>query len=154
MKKVSFEDKVKSMKFSEIMQTMITGLKYPRTKIDMQTYGKSEKGVCYGCAATNAILRLGNVKEITPLINTTAGRAELTNCESVYFLDCFESAIDSLRRGNLDWYLDYAHSIGIAKIPEKFIEDIRRLPILSTETYHEYLSAYQKVCTQIKKAGY
>ena len=57
----NFKEKVQAMSAKEIIMAMVEGLRNPVTKIHMGTYGKVEGDVCYGCAATNAICKIGKI---------------------------------------------------------------------------------------------
>jgi hypothetical protein len=154
---MDFEEKVKSMKFSEIMQAMITGLNKPNVTVNMDTFGWA-KGFwifkkCFGCAATNAVCEISGVKFNRHNIDDNVARAEAVKT-SYLFLDRFEGAINQLRLGNEFWYNHYAQMGGFAKIPAKFLKTIDALPELSTENYKALLSVYQEVCDKIKKAGF
>src|SRR5690606_32735940 len=95
-----FEKKVKSMTAHDIIMAMVEGLRNPRTKIDMRTFGKMEEGICYGCAATNAVLHIMEAKDEEVV-------GHILECENeTYddFLFRFERAIDYLRGGDVDNY--------------------------------------------------
>ena len=151
-KKISFEEKVKSMKFSEIMKAMIDGLEKPVVEVNMATYGIHVNGVCYGCAATNAICKIGKIK--LDKTNIESGKHSEALNVGVFFVDHFESAIDALRQGLCNRYNKTAYLIEIAPVPTEFIDVIVQLPTLTTYNYKENLIEYKKVYQQIKKAGY
>lgn len=162
MKKKNFEEKIKSMKFSQIMKAMIDGLKKPVTNINMGTFGTSEERkkddgipyiICWGCAATNAVLKISNIKTLEKHINTYKERSEIVDCEE-YFLIKFEVAIDALRQGSSYVYNFNASKIEIAQIPAEFKSLIDNLPPLETSNYEERLPLYEKAYKSIKKAGY
>src|SRR5690606_19420730 len=97
MNYTEFENKVKSMTAHDIIMSMVDGLRYPRTEIDMWTFGAIEEGVCYGCAATNAILHImgvDNYEYVNEHIRTSLG-----NKNRPPFVTQFEHAIDRLRCG-------------------------------------------------------
>lgn len=136
MNRTDFENKVKSMTAHDIIMAMVEGLRNPRTKIDMGTYGKMEEGICYGCAATNAVLHImeANEEEVV---------GHILECENeIYddFLFKFERAIDYLRGGNVDNYNGYAAYHGFALItPIPGIE----LPCLDDNYTEEQLKEYE-----------
>lgn len=134
-----FEKKVKSMSAHDIIMAMVEGLRQPRTEIDMGTFGDMEDGICYGCAATNAILNIMEVKE-------DEIKDYIYGCES--FADkpsevcMFESAIDCLRQGNVYQYNRYAMNVGfalIATMPGQV------LPRLENDYTEEQLQEYVKL---------
>lgn len=142
--KISFEDKVRAMSAKEIIMSMVDGLMHPTTRVNMSTYGYSYRflGVnikCYGCAATNTILKIGGIKykHLIADINSKSSRAKLMDT-SYTFLDRFESAIDYLRLGMVKEYNLVALEIGISKINK----GNRGLPELHTYTYKEDLHDY------------
>lgn len=57
---MNFQDKIQSMKASEIIRAMISGLRKEHVKIDMTTFGAARNGTCFGCAATNAVCEISN----------------------------------------------------------------------------------------------
>src|SRR5690606_26829188 len=107
-----FEHKVKTMSAHDIIMSMVEGLRKPRTEIDMYTFGRIKEGICYGCAATNAILHVmdaGTKEEVVDHISAS-------NAYRSYAMKKFELAIDWLRRGRMDMYNEVAVVFGIAKI--------------------------------------
>src|SRR5690606_29411818 len=96
-----FENKVKSMSAHDIIMSMVDGLRNPRTKIDMSTYGLIINGICYGSAATNAILHIMDAKEeeVKDHIHTSQS---WNNCPLV--VSQFELAIERLRKGYVHLY--------------------------------------------------
>src|SRR5690606_17130474 len=133
------EKKVKSMTAHDIIMAMVEGLRNPRTKIDMDTFGGIRDGICYGCAATNAILHIMDAEE-------EEVRDHILECESHAYrtlnLSIFENAIDYLRRGMVDLYNQYASHLGIAQVtPMLGLE----LPSLSNNYTEEQLQEYVKL---------
>lgn len=121
---MKFEDKVKSMKAYEIIQAMMKSLENPTVKLDLTTYGEvKEKNimglfkreVCYGCAATNTICQISGIKLNVNNISFRSNRSQAINSD-YNFLESFEYAIDSLRRGDITNYNHYAEKHGFAKI--------------------------------------
>ena len=133
-----FEKTVKAMSASEIIMAMVKGLRNPVTNIKMATFGEIENGVCFGCAATNAICHISGTthKELLDVIKVSVvGLSE----ESGGFVDKFECAINELREGWLDGYNTYAGELGIARI--EYVEDLE-LPELDDDYGNEDLEAY------------
>lgn len=91
-----FENKVKSMSAYDIIMAMVEGLRNPRTRIDMSTFGSIRNGICYGCAATNAILHIMNAngEEVKSHVTYTS------TCDDSPLYE-FECAINDLRCGLL-----------------------------------------------------
>ena len=153
----NFEDKVKSMKASEIVQAMIDSLKEPVYKIDMDTFGMTFEGVCYGCAATNTIAKIsGEFVEFNCDNKSYVQWSDKLKIDPD-FLWNFEMAIDSLRSGNLLHYAKYAEKAGFATLPLAIWEsqsgpDYSRLPVLTSVSYLENLPHYEALVETIKLA--
>lgn len=127
-----FSDKVKRMSAAEIIMAMVKGLENPSVKVDMHTFGTSrkeslffglfKKDVCYGCAATNTICKIANVKfnRITIQYRDLAVNEEKYQSQKEKeFIYLFERAIDELRRGSISDYNILANAIDIAIITNK-----------------------------------
>jgi hypothetical protein len=97
--------KLRSLTTKEVIMAMVEGLENPKTKIDMFTYGEVMGGVCYGCAATNAICRIFDIDKPEEYFVPCNGGFEntpLTKIEKRDDISNFELAVDSLRMGYLD----------------------------------------------------
>lgn len=132
-----FERKIRSMSAHDIIMSMVEGLRNPKTKIDMGTYRAIRNGVCFGCAATNAVLHIMNANE-EEVRSHVAYRQKCDNFQLRYF----EYAINRLRLGWLDWYNEYAAHLGLAQIvpiPEQ------ELPRLGNDYTEEQLKEYEKL---------
>lgn len=146
---MKFEDKVKSMKFTDIMQAMIDGLRNPKTEINMLSTGHSLHGRCFGCAATNTICQISGKMFDSSNISSRESRAKLINTSSD-FIYCFEMAIDALRKGSYYGYNMQAVIGGFAQMPIQFILELNSLPALHTDNYKFLLDTYQDLCNKIK----
>ena len=110
----NFEKTVRAMSAKQIIMAMVKGLRHPKTTVRMGTFGGfSNKGICYGCTATNAIYTIAKVMPDPAMIGKDTDRAKQVNAKKEFLLE-FESAIDYLRQGNLYGYNLYAKKIGIA----------------------------------------
>ena len=153
----NFEDKVKSMKASEIVQAMIDSLKEPVYKIDMDTFGMTFEGVCYGCAATNTIAKIsGEFVEFNCDKNSYVQWSDKLKVGSD-FLWNFEMAIDYLRSGDLLYYAKYAEKAGFGTLPLAIWEsqsgpDYSRLPVLTSVSYLKNLHHYEALVEALKLA--
>lgn len=107
------EQKIRSMSAKEIVLAMLDGIKNPVTRIDMDTFGEVEDEVCYGCAATNLICKLGDFSPLEELSSLGARKYSATA-----FLQAFEESIDLLRMGALHLYNINAREFVFAEIPE------------------------------------
>lgn len=86
------EQKIKLMTAKEIILAMVDSLKNPVTKVLMSTFGFKENGICYGCAATNTICKLGGLDPYIELGERDSKRRKYVN--NSIFLNYFEEAID------------------------------------------------------------
>lgn len=128
---MTLTEKVQGMTAKEIIIAMVQGLRNPMTIIDMGDFGYRREGVCYGCAATNTICSL---------MEDTEHLMPKEGCR-VYFepiVNDFESAINDLRKGDIEGYNFY----GFAQIKE--VEGIE-LPYLATNYTQEELDIYEQL---------
>lgn len=111
-------EKIKALSAKEIILLMVEAIKNPVTVLDMDTFGVIEKGVCYGCAATNVICKLNSFNTDYLLKNNFGISTShlFSDGEERVFIAAFEDAIDSLRLGSLNSYNYVAERIGIAEI--------------------------------------
>lgn len=137
----NFKEKVQAMSAKEIIMTMVEGLRNPVTKINMSTYAKVHGNVCYGCAATNAICKIGKISldDFLKVEPYNSMQTFAKNLDHRKFIVMFETAIDYLRTGNIINYNVYANEISIAKI---VIPDGFKLPILENGYTEEDLQKY------------
>lgn len=133
-----FENKIKSMSAYDIIMAMVEGLRNPRTRIDMDTFGLMIEGICFGCAATNAILHIMDANEEEVKSHVLYIKSD--DCSrAVYF---FERAINLLRMGRLESYNAYVKDLGFAQItpiPGQY------LPDLDNDYTEEQLQEYVKL---------
>jgi hypothetical protein len=141
-----FEKKVRSMTPKEIIMSMVEGLRNPVTEINMYSFGRfNSNGVCYGCAATNTICRIGgytaqdlvNCKELS-IMEPFVDRAQLTH-SSWGFIGIFEFKIDRLRNGDLEGYNIYLDTQPILN-PNQL-----ELPILNDDYLEQDLKVYEQL---------
>jgi len=81
----TFRQQVLSMTAGEIIMSMVKGLEKPVTKIDMDTYGQTRDGVCYGCAATNTVCKIAKVKFTQNNIDWTVDRIQVVKKSYDFF---------------------------------------------------------------------
>lgn len=144
----AFEKKVKSMKASELVLVMVEGLESPAYRVDMDTYGETVGGICYGCAATNAIAKItGEAPKFYGWATETWYKVTGAGC---YFIAILEEAFNALRVSNLHRYNSCANDIGIALMDMDYPE---YLPILSTDNYKEHLEEYRKLANWLQERG-
>ncbi len=111
MNYAELEKKIKSMTAHDIIMAMVEGLRQPRTVIDMDDFGYIKDSICYGCAATNAILHIMEAGD-EEAVDHVHGRASF----AYGTLEKFELAIDQLRKGRVHLYNYYAELYDLAKI--------------------------------------
>lgn len=154
-------------KVSDIVDTMIRGLKKEWVKVKMNTFGQKKDGICFGCAATNTLCEL--MQESFSL-ETIENRATQFNYDiSIEDLSIFEVAIDALRGGFLDEFcagiLTISDVIGIS-LTEKNVKTIysypregnwlkkeRYLPCLNSYNYLKNLHYYEEFRDWLIKKG-
>jgi len=175
MKGISFGQKIQSMSFVDILDAMVTGLERQWVNVDMNTYGDSYHGkditifgkrinvplgkTCFGCAATNTICQILNEPIPADSIYYRSDRRAFIHKK--YQIDCynhldlkyFEHAIDALRLCNINTYSFYAECIGIASIPEEWLEEIKDLPLLTNNDWKKGLPKWRKLVDRMKDKG-
>lgn len=134
---------------SDAIQAMIDGLleqsERKDFKIDMDSFGDFEKGICYGCAAVCCVQKLANVNFKDAYSITLAGQAEATGFDSSD-LDDFENAVDFLRMGCLLPFFAYWKVV----VPDMFLVDEWHL---HDDDWREQLPLIQDYCDKLKSAG-
>ncbi len=149
----SFKKKVQAMKASEIVQAMIDGLKKEWVEVNMGSYGHTERGICYGCAATNTICQITKHKFTPAEMNdfyNLKGKKNYINS----FLSNFESSVNALRTGNINYFNDCAQTIDIKPIPLSLLKKAKlELPYLNTNSYKIKISKYQELADLLRKKG-
>lgn len=132
------ENKIKSMTAKEIILAMIDSLKNPLTKIDMDSFGHVDNGICYGCAATNTICKIG---DLNPNIELNADNLwGAKYARDSRFIEGFERAIDYLRLGSIKMYNNTASSYGFALIKsDNSLPEIDNLNYQDSKVLEHYL---------------
>lgn len=133
----------------DILEAMIIGLEKEWVKVNMNVYSMLYNGICFGCAATNALCEL--IQKPLPKIYFLKGdRLEYYSKHSLldkYTLGMLEVAIDFLRSGNIINY----NSICESEFPQLILPILDlELPKLNTENYKENLIFYKNYLNQIK----
>ena len=145
--KKNIQKKIQSMTAKEIVMSMVNGLRKPVTKINMDTFGEVVSGVCFGCAATNALCYIGNYS--TEDLLKVEGSAP--KIEKKIIAMRFEWAIDDLRKGDIDSYNYHAVEGGFAKIslPDGVDKDDLMLPYLVDDYTEAELECYVKLAEML-----
>jgi len=144
----TLKQKIQSMKCSEIVKSMIDGLKNVTEKglhVDMSTFGRKAGNICFGCAATACVLEIGDLNakdlEIEFFSSDNLQLAfETFSFEDFEFISVFEMAINGLRMGSIEIYNKYAKEIEISTLNENYAGE---LPYLSNFDYEENLYCYE-----------
>jgi hypothetical protein len=129
---IHIEEKIIGLSAKEMIMAMVNGLRKRHVCIDMSTFGRKSNGVCFGCAATNALI------EISGISAEEAVDLSVFSCKSVIISD-FETAIDSLRCGDIYFcniYLEFPEIVN----PENIY-----LPILMDDYTEDELQQYEKL---------
>lgn len=128
----------------EVVLVMIAGLEKEHVKIDMATFGEVRDGVCFGCAATNAICEIANIK-IEYVLERQAEEGFEGYFKSIrakaQIVDYFESAINSLRFGDIGRYNSRLAILDMDNLYLPFPKI--NLPPLNTDDYKNNLGAYK-----------
>jgi len=142
----NLKEELEKMTGKDVVLAMVRGLEKEHVKVDMTSFGISDEGVCFGCAATNAICEI------------TESKFDLTNIDyrdkrSAYLkvgtrlLYSLEDALDSLRFGNINSYNRTIERLGflnlLLPIPRM------KLPYLTTGNYKENLIHYVNYANSI-----
>lgn len=142
------ESTLRQLTPKQVIIAMVNGLKHPRTKIDMETFGRKEGGVCYGCAATSAICELFDIKNPGDYIqeqeyasafgfsNTILNKVEYKE-DIIYF----ERAINYLRMAEVSKANMYLSSLGIKPIKYE-LDKVHCLECLGDNYTLEQLEPY------------
>lgn len=149
------------MKMSEIVTAMVEGLEKPSIKIDMDYFGivrsvssffgLIKKETCFGCAATNTICKISNKIFTKENIQSSSGRANFVDSADI-FLAVFESAVNELRKGNINSYNIEALKIKIAVVPDDvYTLYYKVLPILRTNYTKEELQTYKDLAISLRR---
>lgn len=140
---LELENKIKSMSAKEIILAMVEGLQNPVTRIDMNTFGMKSDNICYGCAATNTILKLGGLDPEKEIIEDGLCWTRKYSVTWDMFLSKFEVAINYLRMGGILNYNDMAKNYGFAQIkidvPECYLPRIDNTNYKDPEVLQSYI---------------
>jgi hypothetical protein len=147
---------------SDIIFSMIKGLKKEWVEVDMNTYGGvTTDKICFGCAATNTLCQLMDKPFNASNIINLDRRAEQVNFGiSSGNLRMFEECIDSLRKGCIITFLE-----ALSEIEEEigFVVELKKiksiyidfnLPRLENSNYKTDLIYYEQFANELKQNGY
>jgi hypothetical protein len=131
------------------VEAMIDGLnKYshnPYFKIDMNTWGRTDGNICFGCASTCALQHLTGI-ELTPEnVHIFHERIKVENkILSNVDLMRFEAVINCLRKGYLGPLFDYFKK-------DRALVGFRYMTTLSTADWQLHLHEYKTLLIALKE---
>ena len=133
---------------SDAIQAMIDGLKNYNSKpgfnIDMGTYGRAVKGICFGCAATCTIQQIAGEDIPENNIHSLKDHAYALDFDIREVID-FEFAIDSFRSNDVSpLFYFYGKENPIGLYTDWFLD---------TDNFMEQLPLVQEYCDQLKQMG-
>ncbi|MCC6818621.1 MAG: hypothetical protein IT245_07010 [Bacteroidia bacterium] len=136
---------MQTAKLSDYIDLMVKALENPKIKISMMTYGKSYNGICFGCAATNALCEFsGKIFDETNIDQRTE-RAQFLGYDVMDVRD-FERIIDSLRQGDIQ-----NTAIMFSKARPNYIYPY--LTMLTSFYTLEDLIPFKELSTKLKQDG-
>lgn len=129
---------------SDAIQAMVDGLREVSKRndfiVNMETFGTIIDNVCHGCAATSVVLKCFPDAPVS-----TSKRYN-----EYYEIDGwakFESVINELRIGDIDYLFDYYDLF------DQIIYPIQPLPQLETDNWESGLPAYEAYAKQLRDLG-
>ena len=137
------EERIKNMTFKDILDVMIKGLEKKWVNINMDTYGDVDlNGICYGCAATNALCEMIQKPIPAEFINPYQ-RHKFVKISYDCLRD-FERVINELRQGNL---VEYNYFCRVSDfLPNARTQSTHYdLPCLENDFTEEELNEYRKL---------
>lgn len=117
---MTFKETVLAMSAKDIIMNMVEGLRHPSLKVRMNMFGQVIDGVCFGCAATNAVCQISGKTFTEGNIVNRLDRSIFIEVD-YEFLSNFEEAMDRLRCGLIHNYNYIAKIIGLATISNSLI---------------------------------
>lgn len=148
---MSLQEKINSLTPRGVVMLMIESLENPATKINMGSFGHvGSNGDCFGCAATNALLRLAEREIDDKVVDALAmggwrDFAKMIGEKDVDLVECFELAINHLRCGNIRQYNLDAIQCGLPELPPWPTS----LPYLDTKNYQNGLKFYRQYAEEL-----
>lgn len=154
-------ERLKNIKsFSDYVQIMIDGLKKEWVRVSMDTFGLyyEEGGLCFGCAATNALCQLMNEPFDKYSISSTNERWKKFNRGILFSdFDILESSFDKLRLGYILSTvnrLKEIENILAFKVPSfEEVDPPYMLPEMDTINYKSCLPNYEEYVKWLKDRG-
>lgn len=117
--KKTLVERILDLKPSEAIELLIAVNKNPIVSLNQDIWGKVQEGICYGCSATNALLKLSNLESEEDICNTLSFRDNLHEVANKYkgyqknltdldgyAIQAFERSINALRCGRFTDFLN------------------------------------------------
>lgn len=140
-------ERIQNQSVADTIEQMTAAARDPVCNFDAETFGRVQNGVCWGGVWTNWIQReFGHVFTVNEIEDEDAQARVLRL--SGDFINNSESAIDSLRRGDLHIFNFYAKRCGMQLIPREFLD--RELPYLGNDFTEAELAEYDKLAADIR----
>lgn len=145
---------------SQAVDAMIAGLRRQSRRkkflIDMDTYGaySVSRSMCFGCAATCALQEIAGKNFVDFFsIRDNALRLKYLGLEehSDMWYNCFEKAIDELRKGDAERILEYFDVPYSLYHEILFSPEHLELSCLETHNWRERLGGYTRFSKFLKK---
>ena len=133
---IDFKTHIKNMTFKDVVLAMVNGLRKRHVEIDMSVFARVDRGVCFGCAATNFICEVTGSK----FTKDTIFNRELATDGDKTLLRHVEDCIEALRKGNVGLYNELIDRCGLPPAPDDYVPG----PYLSTEYTSEELDSWEK----------
>jgi hypothetical protein len=136
----NFANKVRAMSAKELIMAMVNGLEKEWVAVSMNTYGMlASDGICYGCAATNAICEI--IGAPTTPDEPNWGNRFYKERKSTFMCE-LEMAYNWLRTGFINDANYYFKKLGCATIDNP---NNIRLAQLESDTYKDNLECYRQL---------
>lgn len=154
--KIDFEQKIRSMRVWEYILAMVEGLRKPKVRINMRSYGyidETARGyrVCFGCAATNTVAHLAGIRWTVNKVQgdmSWLGQAQAVGADAD-FVRGFESAINALRIGCTRPFSEDLEAMGLEGLPRVF-QKYENLPELRNNYTEHQLREYEQFAYKVR----
>lgn len=144
---MTFEQKVRSMTASQLIQAMIDGLNAGYYTVDMSTFGLYREGTCFGCAATHAICHISGVRPTFSELGTRDSHywvISVNDGTGFSFFAHIEDFFEYLRTGDIESANEILTDLGMSA---QIVVDPSRPKMrgLHTDDWESGLPAFQRL---------
>lgn len=143
---------------SDIVDTMIRGLRKEWVQVRMYSFGEADGKLCFGCAATNTLCEIMQEPFSTESIWSLENRAKKFNFDITnQQLHDFEAAIDSLRCGSIKTFRGFL--LNTERMLPFSVPDLYHivppfdLPVMKTRDWEALLPEYEKYRDWLRAKG-